>query len=176
MLWARAHQLSKCMYAWIWKSTFYSELWNWASSLCDLIERTSKIAWASKQLMACPVIHVWHPCSPSPWIWDYDVYHWIFVIADNSTPIIEANFLQEHGFLVNMRHGHYDEYVRVSSSKNTIFHLVSYGPPFQLQQSNRECGALMAEFPQSPFFCYFNQWNIFSLIITMHTTDSLSMP
>ena len=51
-----------------------------------------------------------------------------------------------------MRHGHYDEYVRVSSSKNTIFHLVSSGPLFQLWQSNRECGALMAEFPSVTIF------------------------
>ena len=48
--------------------------------------------------------NVWHPV-PHPGLGLWCVFHWIFVIADNSTPIIEVNFLQEHGFLVNMRHG-----------------------------------------------------------------------
>ena len=75
------------------------------------------------------------------------VFRWIFVIADIHTPIIGADFLREHGILVNMRHGRLVDMTTHLHSKGTISHVVSPSPFFPLQQLNTEYDALLAEFP-----------------------------
>ena len=50
------------------------------------------------------------------------VFRWIFVIADTSTSIIGADFLQEHGLLVNMKHGKLIDMTTELQTKGIISH------------------------------------------------------
>ena len=74
------------------------------------------------------------------------VFRWIFVIADTSTPIIGADFLREHGLLVNMKHGRLIDMITELQTKGTISHVVSLSPSFSLQHNTTEYDALLAEF------------------------------
>ena len=121
--------------------------------------------------------NVWHPV-PHPGLGLWCIFHWSFVTADNSTPIIEVNFLQEHVFLVNMRHSHMMN-ISVYLQVKVLFFILYY--PAHLSNCSKVTKNVMPYWlnsPQSPNlfnFCYFNQWNIFSLTTTMHVRDSLSM-
>ena len=75
------------------------------------------------------------------------VFRWIFVIANTSTPIIGADFLREHGLLVNMKHGRLIDMTTELQTKGIISHVVSLSPSFSLQHSTTEYAALLAEFP-----------------------------
>ena len=75
------------------------------------------------------------------------VFRWIFSIADTSTPIIGADFLQEHGILVNMKHGRLIDMTTELQTRGTISRVVSPSPSFSLQHNTTEYDALLAEFP-----------------------------
>ena len=75
------------------------------------------------------------------------VFRWIFVIADTSTPIIGADFLREHGILVNMKHGRLIDMTTELQTRGTISRVVSPSPSFSLQHNTTEYDALLTEFP-----------------------------
>ena len=75
------------------------------------------------------------------------VFRWIFVIADTHMPIIGADFLREHGLLVDMKHRRLVDTKTNLQTQGTISHVVSLRPALHLQQHNTEYDALLAEFP-----------------------------
>ena len=78
------------------------------------------------------------------------VFHWIFVIADNSTPIIEVNFLQEHGFLVNMRHGFIMNMLAYLQVKILFFILYHPAHLSNCSKVTKNVIPYWLNFPQSP--------------------------
>ena len=81
------------------------------------------------------------------------MFRWIFVIVNTSTPIIGADFLQEHGLLVNMKHGRLIDMTTELQNKGTVSHVVSLSPSFSLQHSTTEYAALLAKFPAVTKLC-----------------------
>ena len=73
-------------------------------------------------------------------------FQWIFIIADIHTPIIGADFLREHGLLVNMKHKRLADTITALQTKGTISHNASPSPSL-LQCSNMEYDAILADFP-----------------------------
>ena len=74
------------------------------------------------------------------------VFRWIFVIAETSTPIIGADFLREHGLLVNMKHGKLIDMTTELQARGTISHMMSPSPSFSSLNSTTEYDAVLAEF------------------------------
>ena len=98
------------------------------------------------------------------WTW---AYGWIFVIADIHTLIIGADFLRNHGLLVNMKHG---RLVDTVTTLCTISHIVSFSPSFLTQHSNTEYDALLAEFPSVTKPCASAQPVRHTITHHIHTT------
>ena len=75
------------------------------------------------------------------------VFRWIFVIADIRTPILGADFLREHGLLVNMKQGRLVDTATTLQTQGTIAHIVSPSPSLSSQSKTTEYDAILAEFP-----------------------------
>jgi len=65
--------------------------------------------------------------------------------VDIQTPIIRADFLQEYGLLVNLKHGRLLDARTSLQSKGTISHIVSLSPSHP-QLHNTEYDTILAEF------------------------------
>ena len=81
------------------------------------------------------------------------MFHWIFFIADIRTSIIEADFLREHGLLVNMQHGRLIDMTTQLKVSGIISHVVLPSPSFSQQHLDTEYDALLAEFPSVTIPC-----------------------
>ena len=80
------------------------------------------------------------------------MFQWIFIIADIHTPIIGADFLRDHGLLVNMRQGCLVDTTTSLQSQGNISHIVSPSPSFP-SQHNMEYDAILAVFPSVTKSC-----------------------
>ena len=99
------------------------------------------------------------------------VFRRIFVIADTSTPIIGAEFLREHGLLVNMRHGQLVDMTTQLQTRGIISHVVSPRPSFSLQHLDTDYDALLAKFPSVTKPCLPPQPAKHTITHHIHTTE-----
>ena len=97
-------------------------------------------------------------------------FRWIFVIADIHMLIIGADFLREHGLLVNMKHGRLMDTVTLLQTQGTISHIVSPSPFLPLQHNGTEYDALLAKFPSVIKPCVSPQPVRHSITHHIHTT------
>ena len=72
-------------------------------------------------------------------------FRWVFVIADDQTPILGADFLQHFELLINVRHSELSAQLRVQGILSTT---ASPSPSIQAIQPLTEFHAVLSEFPE----------------------------
>ena len=73
-------------------------------------------------------------------------FRWVFIIADVQFPIIGADFLRDHGLLVDMRHNKLIDSLTHLQVQGVISSLSSPSPSFLLHQPTNDYETLLSEF------------------------------